>query len=110
MKKLITILILTISLLQNAHAQDWPAPGSYITNTTMGALHGNWQWVSGTDTVKIYLDTKKVYFNMNGGFYMDCLVGWHLYKKGNNVIESSYPALGIVDARTFLGGNESVSN
>ena len=112
MKKLILILtIVTTSIsIQNVHAQDWPTPGSYLTNTTMGAFHGTWQWTSGTDTVKIYLITKKVYFDLNGGFYWDRLVGWHLYKKGNIIVESSYPALGNVDARTFLGGNESSSS
>lgn len=90
MKKVITTVIICVSLCSMLRAQNIPAQGSYITDNTMGAFHGTWQWVSGTDTVKIYLITQKVYIDVNGGFYHDCIVGWHLYKKGNQVIESSF--------------------
>jgi len=82
-----------------------PTAGSYQTNTTMGAFHGTWQWVNGTDTVKIYLYTKKVFSPLHGGYFDDCLIGWHIYKKGNTVIESSYSGINNVDSRTFLGSN-----
>jgi hypothetical protein len=83
-----------------------PATGSYTTNNTMGAFHGTWQWVSGVDTLKIILSTKKVYVNINGGYFEDMLVGWHIYKRGNSVIESSFANINIVNGRTFLGSNE----
>ncbi len=107
MKSLFFVLLITAVFHSNkANAQNWPAAGSYTTNNTMGAYHGTWRWVSGTDTVTIYLETKKVYYDLNGGFYMDDLVGWHKYKKANKIIESSYPSIGNVQARTFLGSNQ----
>lgn len=110
MKNIITIVSLLIVVMQNIKAQNLPtlpAPGSYITNNTMGAYHGTWQWVSGSDTVKLFLNTQKVWIDYAGGFYLDCLVGWHLYKKGNTVIESSYSNINNGNTYTFLGGNEN---
>jgi hypothetical protein len=106
MKQIINIALIFFGLAiqQNAKAQI-PAAGSYTANTTMGAFHGTWQWTSGNDTVKIYLATKPVYFPISGGFTMERLVGWHLYKRGNTVIESSYNYINNVDQRTMLGGN-----
>ncbi|MCB0710289.1 MAG: hypothetical protein KDC15_12965 [Chitinophagaceae bacterium] len=110
MKKIITIVSLLIVLIQNIKAQNLPTlptPGSYITNNTMGPFHGTWQWVSGSDTVKLYLNTQKVWINYTGGFYLDCLVGWHLYKNGNTVVESSYNNINNGNTYTFMGGNEN---
>ncbi len=102
----INIIILMMVLSIKLNAQDYPPPGGYRTNNSMTAFHGTWQWVSGTDTVKIYLTTKKVFFNISGGFYWDMLTGWHLYKKGNIIIESSYDSINVISARTFTGSNE----
>jgi hypothetical protein len=106
MKKIkIYILSLLFGLqAQNITAQI-PEAGSYTRDTTMTAFHGTWQWVSGTDTVQLYLATKKVYFPISGGFYMDCLVGWHIYKQGRTVVESSIQYVNNVNRRTFLGGS-----
>jgi hypothetical protein len=72
----------------------------------MGAFHGTWQWVSRLDTVKLFHITNKVYVDINGGYHWDLLVGWHKYKSGNTVIESSYPYINVVSGRTFTGSNE----
>ncbi|MCC7378375.1 MAG: hypothetical protein IT255_03350 [Chitinophagaceae bacterium] len=110
MKKIISMVGLLIVFIQNSKAQSLPtlpSPGSYMTNNTMGAFHGTWQWVSGSDTVKLFLNTQKVWIDYAGGFYLDCLVGWHLYKKGNTVIESSYSNINNGNTYTFMGGNEN---
>jgi hypothetical protein len=106
--KLYILIIFTGLQWQNITAQI-PPPGTYIRDTTMGRFHGNWQWVSGTDTVQLYLATKKVYYPISGGFYMDRLVGWHIYKQGRTIVESSVQHIGNVNLSTFLGGN-SVQN
>jgi len=94
---------------QNLRAQI-PTAGTYISNNTMSAFHGTWQWVSGADTVQIYLTTEKVYCDINGGFFWDLLVGWHKYIKGNTLIESSYPMINNVGSRTFTGTNQGASS
>jgi hypothetical protein len=99
MKTTIKIFI-TFLLISNITKAQMPSPGSYITNNTMGAFHGTWQWTSGTDTVKIYLETKKVYID-GDNYYIDLLVGWHLYKKGATVIESSFSNINNVNVRTI---------
>jgi hypothetical protein len=105
MKKLnILTLVIFFTLKWYKMSAQIPAAGSYTRDTTMTRFHGNWQWVSGTDTVQLYLATKKVYFPISGGFYMDCLVGWHIYKQGRTIIESSIQHIGNVNLRTFLGG------
>ncbi len=114
MKKILAILIVFITINKISLAQSWPSDGwpakdSYITNNTMGAFHGTWQWINGTDTVKIYLTTQKVYYPINGGFYWDRIIGWHLYKKGNQIIESSFGYINTPYSNghsTILGGNE----
>jgi len=107
-KKIIP-LVCCLIIQQKIQAQV-PTQGSYITNNSMGAFHGTWQWVNGADTVKIYLTTKKVYCDINGGFFWDLLVGWHLYKKGNVIIENSLSNINIVNLRTFTGSNQNSSN
>jgi hypothetical protein len=106
--KLYILIIFTGLQWQHITAQIPPA-GTYIRDTTMSRFHGNWQWVSGTDTVQLIIATKKVYYPISGGFYMDRLVGWHIYKQGRTIVESSIQYSGNVNLRTFLGGN-SVQN
>jgi hypothetical protein len=102
MKKLKILIIFTFCTLEwYKMAAQIPAAGSYTRDTTMVRFHGNWQWVSGTDTVQLYLATKKFYYPISGGFYMDRLLGWHIYKQGRTVVESSIQHSGNVDLRTF---------
>jgi hypothetical protein len=102
--KLFILLILFSTQWLRLNAQI-PAAGSYTIDTTMTAFHGTWQWASNTDTVRLVLKTKKVYFPISGGFYMDCLVGWHIYKQGNTVVESSLQYVNNVNRSTLLGGS-----
>lgn len=104
MKKIFSFLIVAFTA-SKLNAQQIPATGSCQVNNTMSAYHGTWQWVNGTDTVRFYLAQKKVYININGGYHKDLLIGWHIYKRGNAVIESSYPNINIVNRKIFLGSN-----
>lgn len=84
-----------------------PATGSYHINSTMSGFHGTWRWVQGFDTVRIFLDTKGVFFDSNGGYHSDMLIGWHIYKRGNSIVESSFSSINIVNGSTIMGSNES---
>jgi hypothetical protein len=105
MKHILFIFLFNLFFL-NSKAQNFPAQGSYITNNTMGAFHGTWLWVSGMDTVKIYLITKKIHFTDNDGFDIDCIVGWHVYKRGNVVIESNYANINNTSTNSLTCSNE----
>ena len=104
MKHILFLFLFTLYIVAG-QAQNVPAQGSYITNNTMGAFHGTWQWVSGIDTVKMYLITKKIHSTMNDGFDWDCLVGWHIYKRGNVIIESNYAGINNIGMYSINCGN-----
>ncbi len=76
----------------------------------MGAFEGTWKGAIGYDTITVHLKVAKIYYNMDGGFYWDNIVGWHQYKRGPIVIESSYQNIGNTNLRTFIGGNENNIN
>lgn len=106
MKKIFFLLIIW-AFTTKADAQP-PTLGSYYINNTMVPFHGTWMWVSGTDTVKIFLATKKVYKDIiAGGYYTDLLVGWHIYKRGNATVETSYANINIVNGSTLMGSNSN---
>jgi hypothetical protein len=43
-------------------------------------------------------------------YYVDLLVGWHFYKKGSTIIESSFNSINNIAARTILLWNEYIQN
>jgi hypothetical protein len=47
-----------------------------------------------------------VFYDMNGGFYWDELTGWHIYKKGNVIVQNSYSLLNNMSARRMGLHNE----
>jgi hypothetical protein len=107
MKKIIIIALVFLSTTKSNAQIFNPPAGSYITNNTFTPFFGTWRWVNGIDTVKIYLAKAKVYFNVGDGFYWDRLIGWHIYKRGNVVIQKSYDDVDdIFFQRTLLLGNE----
>jgi hypothetical protein len=55
-------------------------------------FEGEWWHISGSDTIKIYLRYSKNHDVMPDGteLIQDCLFGWHEYKRGSTVIESTY--------------------
>ena len=108
MKKSLYLLLIFLCMDGTAIAQDIPETGAYKTNTTMTGFHGNWQWVNGSDTVKLMLATKKLYYTVTGGFWWDALCGWYKYKKGNTVVVDNYYNAGNIEEPGMLsGGNQS---
>jgi hypothetical protein len=110
MKKIIIIALVLLSITKSNAQIFNPTEGSYITNNTFTPFLGTWRWTSGIDTVKIYLQKKKMHFKFGVGFYWDRLAGWHIYKRGNVIIEHSYDDIDeIFSARTtLLLGNEDL--
>ncbi len=108
MKKILKILYLTTLFSLKLAAQNWPpVPGSYTSNNTMTGFHGKWLWTDGTDSVTLVLQTRKVFFRMNVGFFWDRLVGWHEYKRKGIIVESSLVYIGDSTKRILMGGNEA---
>ena len=101
MKNTTKLLIAAIALLLNCSAfaqetplqlpKDYPKPGGYGKNVNLQKFVGKWQWQSG-DTVfvialeKIMLKSKLVAFK---GYTEDAIIGWHEFRVGEKVIESS---------------------
>jgi hypothetical protein len=104
---IISFLILSCFSLK----AQWPKSGDNIVNNTLTKFTGTWQWTNGTDTVRIFL--KKDNVICPGNFKADFIVGFHLYKKGNTIIESSYDYTNTVHAdkhSTILAGNDNGNN
>lgn len=105
MKSILALLIAISSVSCTCIGQT---QGSHITNATMTAFHGNWQWVSGTDTFKINFNTRPVFYDMNGGFMWDRLVGWYNFKRGTQIVFSNYASIGNTTINAIIkGGNEN---
>jgi hypothetical protein len=65
---------------------------SYDTCNQLSKFAGEWRYVNGLDTIRIYLRPHREITMEDGqvSFLTDRLRGWHEYKIGNNVIESNY--------------------
>ncbi len=120
MKNTTKLLIAAIALLLNCSAfaqetplqlpKDYPKPGGYGKNVNLQKFVGKWQWQSG-DTVfvialeKIMLKSKLVAFK---GYTEDAIIGWHEFRVGEKVVESSLKFEGDKKedgTYTILGGN-----
>lgn len=106
--KSISIIIIALLIISNIGISQIPNPGTYTINNTFGAFHGTWLWVNGSDTVKIYLTTKKVRID---DYDVDLLCGWHIYKQGSTIIETSYPNINVLNSQTItLWNDNSINN
>lgn len=65
MKQVLIFLLVTL-ISKNSLTQELPSPGSYLINNNMGSFIGDWQWQSGSDTLKLYLRKEKIYFPIIG--------------------------------------------
>lgn len=83
MKNIIIAIILT-GFAFNAKAQSTICP-------SINAFAGEWRYVNGQDTLKIYLrPSDYTVLGVGSPTPIAKLWGWHEYKKGNTVIESNY--------------------
>ncbi len=110
MKNILAVLFFLIALSKNSNGQIDPVAGAYYTNNTMGTFVGTWQYANVYDTIIIKLKVKKVYIPINGGFYWDKLVGWHMYKRGLVIVENSLPYFDDVSKITITHGSNTPEN
>ncbi len=85
MKKILVSLFVCFSTLSKAQSNLCPA---------LQAFNGEWRYVNGQDTIRIYLRYHECYFNSENGSNTSTLqgqiFGWHEYKIGNTIVESDY--------------------
>ena len=87
MKSIITAFILLL-FTSTSFGQSI---AEYDTCHYLKQFEGEWKFVNGSDTLRIYLRFhKRTITNNQDSLIKDFLIGWHEYKKGNNVIESDY--------------------
>ena len=83
MKKII-ILALVSFIGTTIYAQ-----ANYDTCSQIKQFEGEWRYVNGSDTIRIFLRHARVLNDANNTVN-DFLFGWHEYKQGNTVISSDY--------------------
>ena len=98
-----------ISQVSFAQMPDPPQPNGNIINNSLNKFVGTWRWTSGTDTVTIILKKENILLPFPENSHADLIIGFHIYKKGNNIIENSiiFSKTNFIDKHsTILGGNE----
>ncbi len=109
MKKIL-IFLFAFSILKKTNAQ-MPTPpqvNGNITNSTLDKFVGNWMWTNGTDTLKLVLKKENILLPFPENSRADVIIGFHIFKEGNLVIESSidYINTNFSDKHsTIIGGN-----
>ena len=81
MKKIFFIIFVCLSAMANAQSNLCP---------TINSFTGEWRYVNGQDTIRIYLRSNDYTITGNGNTTIAKLWGWHEYKQGNVIIESNY--------------------
>jgi len=81
MKNIIIIILVVFSCSAKAQSTLCPA---------LQAFHGEWRYVNGQDTIKIYLRSNDYTITGDGPVTIAKLWGWHEFKQGNTIIESNY--------------------
>lgn len=85
MKKIFLIISL-LTIKDSLSAQTV----QYDTCSYLQQYSGEWRYVNGNDTIKIYLRFHRDYTNDPKIYISDKLWGWLEYKSGSTVIESTY--------------------
>jgi hypothetical protein len=109
MKKIIIVaLAVFISSITIAQMPTPPQSNGNITNSSLDKFIGTWMWNNGADTLKIVLKKENILLPFLENSRVDMLIGFHIYKQGNSVIESSisnYNSSYSDNQYTILGGN-----
>lgn len=89
--KHIIIAIYSIFFLTAGFAQPStiPQPNGNIINNTLNKFTGTWQWENGVDTITIFLKKENILLLFPQNSHADYIVGYHSYKRGSQIIESS---------------------
>jgi hypothetical protein len=77
-----------------------PQPNGNITNSSLDKFVGTWMWTNGTDTLKIVFKKENILVPFLENSRADLLIGFHIYKQGTTVIESS-----IANSNTSFSDN-----
>lgn len=83
-KTLIVIILICISIITKSQTT------TYYLCPALQAFNGEWRYVNGQDTIRIYLRYHEFTSNNPTPNTRGSLFGWHEYKRGNTVIESDY--------------------
>jgi hypothetical protein len=88
LKKLIFVLLFFLFYVKSFGQSST----EYDTCHYLQQFEGEWKYVKGTDTLKVYLRFHRRTFTTESrrNLIKDFLIGWHEYKKGNSIIESDY--------------------
>lgn len=92
MKKIVQLyVIFTLSAMTSLLGQvhQTPQPNSTLLNSSLDKFVGKWQYVNNDDTVVIVLNKQTILLPIYENCYEEVIVGFHKYKKGNVIIESS---------------------
>jgi len=82
------ILLFGIFNANLTYAQRFPKAGDNFPNLRLKKFTGTWVSTQGVDTIKIKLNFENIKLPVN--MTADALVGYILYKKGNQVIENTF--------------------
>lgn len=92
-----------------AQQHDPPQAGDNFIDPALDKFVGTWIWSSGTDTVKIILKKENIQFS-GDSYRGDRIIGFHLYKRGTTIVESSIAHQNTnwaANKTTILAGTES---
>ena len=85
MKKILISLICVILIKSDLKAQIT----TFDTCQYIYQFNGEWMYANGNDTIRIFLRAQRnIYTDFNS--LEDRVFGWHEYKQGNTIIESTY--------------------
>jgi hypothetical protein len=102
MKQLIIILILSIgSISLKAQTNDTP----YYTQPNLHKFEGEWVFDDGSTSFKIILKVQKTYVKGQKPFYIDNIVGYHIYTKSKSMLQSSIGKDKTISSGGFVDNN-----
>ncbi|MFN8308167.1 MAG: DUF6705 family protein [Ferruginibacter sp.] len=107
MKPTVLFMAFVISFQLSKAQQYDPPVGTNVYNTDLNKFIGQWRYTTTTDTITFILKKEHVTLQNSGG--MDFIIGYHLYKKGNDTIISSiqYQSLGVSSGYSTITGLET---
>ena len=85
MKKAIFIILIALAGRNPVNAQM-----KYDTCQYVHQFEGEWRYANGLDTIRVYLRVNRSYYPQLNNT-VDELFGWHEFKQGNTIVESTYP-------------------
>jgi len=85
MKKILIALICLVFIKAGLNAQ-----ATFDTCQYANRFNGEWMYANGNDTIRVFLRAQRNYYT-EFKTVQDMILGWHEYKQGNTIIESTYP-------------------